>query len=543
MPNAISSYATLPNYGSTACALINNYLYVTGEFNTHMVRVNLDTGDVSNSWLSEAQGFHKQYYYPYAIAADSQYVYSIRPYAYEGIHISRTPYDNPTGGDPNWVKNDTSTGIGSYFSSACHYNGNIYIGSAIGKIYRVDTTSKANTLFYTHSSGGGITSMVDYAGFLYYVIGSSRGLYKVSITNPAAGSAQSVTNSGFWGSSQILNGLTVYNSDLFVSFQFDNAIGQLDLTTPTRFNTNFSDNSTTYIDGPTGIVVYSGNLYIVSYSLGKSKKILAKVAVPTLYFIPSAPKNIWIDTGNTRTVASGNLKVSIFDPLNTLANNVYYEYSLNGSVYINTNVNAGPSPNNLYVLSSDISNTILVRAKNSLGNSTPISLQTVIYQKPTVAPSSVTLSLISSGNVQVTVSESNSVPYYYLNNVSYVCYPYPNSGTNLSNNISAYTSNVGILANTNTTYIPVASYVSGLSANTYTFYVKAQNQFGNTETTTISENISVYTLPNPPVIDPSNTLSKTSGNLTVTFNDTTNTPLNNINYVYFVYDSTVDLYY
>ena len=536
MPNAITSYATLPNYGSTACALINNYLYVTGEFNTHMVRVNLDTGDVSNSWLSETQGFHKQYYYPYAIAADSQYVYSIRPYAYEGIHISKTPYDNPTGGDPNWVKNDTTTG--SYFSAACHYNGNIYLGNGIGKIYRVDTTSKANTLLYT-TSHGGITSIVGYDGFLYYVGGSPRGLYKVSITNPAAGSAQSVTNSGFWGSSQILNGLTVYNSDLFVSFQGANAIGQLDLTNPTtKFNTTFSDNSTTYIDGPTGIVPYNGNLYIVSYSFGKSKKILAKVAIPTLYVIPSAPKNILIDTGNTYLVSSGNVQVSIIDASNAANPTTFYWYSTNeGTTYTKTNATPSGSAGittRFYIPGLPIGpNTIYVYAKNDVGNSAPVNTTVTVFTAPNPI-TNCSVSSIGSGNINVSITETSPLQDYDLNGVSYLYYLYT-TGDNQSTNATAYTFG----ANLQSTSYTTTFVLNNQPANNYRVYLIAQNFLGNTVTNAFSANVAVFTPPiNSITIDTGNTKTVASGNLQVRINDPSNIGLNNVYYYYSVnYDT------
>jgi len=116
-------------------------------------------------------------------------------------------------------------------------------------------------------------------------------------------------------------------------------------------------------------------------------------------------------------------------------------------------------------------------------------------------------------------------------------------GTNQSGNLSYYTSNVGILSNTNTTYGNVVSYISGLSANTYTLYLAAINTVGNTIYAGANQTVSVYATPSyAPVIDAGNTYSSSSGNLTITFTDSLNDPINGVTYSYYLYDSGLNQY-
>jgi hypothetical protein len=155
--------------------------------------------------------------------------------------------------------------------------------------------------------------------------------------------------------------------------------------------------------------------------------------------------------------------------------------------------------------------------------------------------------LVGSGNLQVTVGETNPTPtpnYYYLNNVSYVAYLYT-SGINQSSNISYYTTNVGLLSNTNYTYGNVVSYITGLFANTYTVYLAAKNTVGNSVLSGAGTNktVSVFTIPtNALIIDTGNTYVSGSGNLTITFTDNINDPVNGITYSYYLYDTLIDQY-
>ena len=266
-----------------------------------------------------------------------------------------------------------------------------------------------------------------------------------------------------------------------------------------------------------------------------------------IYYPPVPPSpTVYIDAGNTLTVASGNLQVRITDLSNTSLNGVYFYYALNNNVdasFANTFVRANVSPYTFWIPSiTDISNTLYVRAQNTAGNSSPAAnLQVIVYQTPRVPPS-VSFTLVGSGNVKVSINElaQQPSPYYYLNKVSYYLYAYNTlDGINLSGNTSTliYNRPIGVLSNTNSTYGNIVTYVNtGLSANTYTMYVIARNDFGNSNP--VSANIAVLFTPSPPTIDQTNTKSVTSGNLNVAFTDTFNNGNNQVEYTYFMYDST-----
>jgi hypothetical protein len=286
----------------------------------------------------------------------------------------------------------------------------------------------------------------------------------------------------------------------------------------------------------TGVSSTSYKVYLAATNIvGNS---LSNLTFKTVSSIPDISANM---------VAPGNLLVSITDKNNTdPLDNVYFLYSTDGTNYSNSGILAGSgtSPYKLYFTTTDISNTILVKASNPIGNSATANTQAILYQTPRVPPI-FNVSLVSSGNIQITVGESSPSPpnYYYLNNVSYSAYVYTGSGINQSGNISYYTYNVGTLANTNTIYANVVSYITGLSANTYTVYLAAKNDVGNSLPTTTYQSIVVYTIPGyAPIIDVSNTVSISSGNLTVSFTDSLNDPTNSISYYYYLYDPSVEYF-
>ena len=312
----------------------------------------------------------------------------------------------------------------------------------------------------------------------------------------------------------------------------------------------YTTSSTKLIDGQTQysfpITSGLGNKTYTLYLRAKNNVGWSGNSAPyTVKTYTTPTPTVYFDTGNTKTVASGNLQVVLRDPSNIAFNGVSYMYSINGITYVRSNVNAGTLPYTFYIAPTnpplDISNTIYVRATNQVGNSSPDAVLTVVVYQTPRTPSSVQFELLSSGNVRVTIAETpvSRPDYYYLNNVSYSLYAYNTfGGTNLSGNTSlaVYNRSVGVLANTNSTYDNVVSYVStGLNANTYTMYVIATNPFGNSNS--FSANVVVYTTPDfPPKIDAGNTISATAGNLTVSFTDLSNNTRNAISYVYYVYD-------
>ena len=295
-----------------------------------------------------------------------------------------------------------------------------------------------------------------------------------------------------------------------------------------------SESYTTEFDIP-NIPVTTNKYRIYLIAKNNIGNTIANVFSTNVYSIPSA--TVSFDTENTKSVASGNLKVQLLDSTNISINDVYYYYSVNNdvdSMFTNTFVKANVSPYSFYIPSiTDISNTIYVKAVNPIGKSSPsANIQVIVNQVP--SQPDIQLELVGSGNVQVTIREKTPPSYYYLNNVSYYLYVYNTfGGTNLSDNTSllVYNKPSGILSNTNSTYANIVSYVTGLNANTYTMYVIATNPFGSS--VPVYANIKVYIHPpQKPTIEIGNTVSSSSGNLTVSIVDNVNLLDNGIYYWY-----------
>ena len=278
-------------------------------------------------------------------------------------------------------------------------------------------------------------------------------------------------------------------------------------------------------------------LYIVD-NFNRSQNILYNYDINI--YAPTPVYDISFDLLNTKTVATGNLQVSIHDPDNT-RENLYYFYSLDGTNFNNSNVlaDSGTSPYRFYINTLDISNTIYVKVDDTFGNTSNVSSAQVIVYQTTRSPPVINAELVGSGNVQVTIGEysefSSPIPdYYYLNNVSYFAYRYSGVGQFLFNNPSSYTISLGNLSATNTTYEPTVSYITGLSDNTYTVFFTSRNDFTVGQITQPSIlSITVYVTPKyAPVIDVANTRSTSSGSITVSLIDGSNSAVNNILYLY-----------
>ena len=258
----------------------------------------------------------------------------------------------------------------------------------------------------------------------------------------------------------------------------------------------------------------------------------------TFLYIPTPIYDISFDLFNTKTVKTGNLQVSIDDTENSSINNLYYLYSTDGINYINSNVMAdsGTSPYSFYINTPDISNTIYVKADDTFGNaSNVIATQVIVYQPPR-SPPIFEVELVGSGNIQVTIGEKDGVStipdYYYLNDISYFAYLYSGDGVNASFSKESYNISIGNLSPENTIYQNTVSYIRGLVENTYTLYVVSKNQV-DISPPPIGQLITVYTTPQyAPRIDSVNTRSTTSGNLTISIIDLSNTNINNISYLY-----------
>jgi len=296
-----------------------------------------------------------------------------------------------------------------------------------------------------------------------------------------------------------------------------------------------SNTNTTYGNVLSYISGLSANTYTVYLAAKNDFGNSLSTTISKTLIVYTTPGNV---SGlSATTVAAGNLRVSITDTNNTAAvNSVYYFYSRDGTTFANSNILAGStaSPYSLFLNLPDISNTIFIKARNAVGDSATANINALLYQAPRNPPI-FGVSLVGGGNLQVTVGELDSpstVPnYYYLNNISYVAYLYT-GGTNQSGNLSYYTTNVGVLSNTNTTYGNVLSYISGLSANTYTVYLAAINTVGNTISAGTNRTVSVYTTPGNVSLTAT---TVAAGNLQVSITDTNNTAA--VNRVYYFYST------
>jgi hypothetical protein len=402
---------------------------------------------------------------------------------------------------------------------------------------------------------------------LYFTTTDISNTILVKASNPIGNSATANTQAILYQTPRVP---PIFNVSLVSSGNIQITVGESSPSPPNYYYLNNVSYSAYLYTGGTN---QSGNLSYYTYNVGtlaNTNTVYANVVSyisglsANTYTVYLAAKNtfgnstpfsadisVYTTPGNVSltatTVASGNLQVSIADTTNTSINNVYYLYSTDaGLTFSNSGILAGSgtSPYKLYFTTTDISYTVFVKASNTVGNSATENTQAILYQTPRVPPI-FNVSLVSSGNIQITVGESSPSPpnYYYLNNISYSAYVYTGSETNQSGNLSYYAYNVGTLANTNAVYANVVSYITGLSANTYTVYLAAKNDVGNSLPTTTYQSIVVYTIPGyAPIIDVSNTVSISSGNLTVSFTDSLNDPTNSISYYYYLYDPSVEYF-
>jgi hypothetical protein len=297
-------------------------------------------------------------------------------------------------------------------------------------------------------------------------------------------------------------------------------------------NTNTSyGNIVSYVN--TGLNANTYTMYVIARNtVGNSNPISANIAV---LFTPSAPS---IDTGNTKSLTSGNLTISVNDTVNSTNNQVYYFYTLDGTNYGNSGVVNNGNTNYKFTV-KDTGNafiplvantyTLYIKASNTVGNATSTSYSVQVYTTPVspIIDISNTQSL-SSGNLTVSIIDSSNSP---TNGIYYL---YSMDGITYGNSRVAKTTNTTYsftINNTGNAQIP-------LIAKTYTLYIAAANPIGNTTSTPATATEIVYTTPSPPTINQGNTKSITSGNLNVGFTDTFNNGNNQVEYTYFLYDST-----
>jgi YHS domain-containing protein len=290
------------------------------------------------------------------------------------------------------------------------------------------------------------------------------------------------------------------------------------------FFMNTTTSPFTITTGVFGVTTYNVTLRAQN-SAGNSNP--SPVVQGTAFSIPSAPT---IDIGNTFSVASGNVRIVIVDTSNIALNSVYYWYSTDGgNVYSNTNIqNNGPAYSPYVFYATGLLNqtyTLSIMAKNLFANAVSSSRQVVSYTTPFPVSFDAgnTLS-VASGNLRVVIVDTsnsalNAVYYSYSINggITY-------ADTGIMNNGPAYS--------------PYVFYIPGLTNQSYTVLVRCNNSVDSSTVSSITK--TVYITPSTPVIDISNTISQTSGNLTITFYDTTNSILNDtIEYYYYIYDENM----
>ena len=278
-------------------------------------------------------------------------------------------------------------------------------------------------------------------------------------------------------------------------------------------------------------------LYIkASNTIGNSATTTAPVQV---YTTPQTPL---IDTGNTKSLTSGNLTVAITDASNSATNGIYYLYSTDNITYGNSGV-ATTAGNTRYTFTIQNTGnalipltantyTLYIKASNTIGNSATTSAPVQVYTTPleSITIDASNTQSLTSGNLTVYVNDTvNSLAngIYYLYSTDGITYG--NSGAfKMGGNTTIFT-----ISNTGNAQVP-------LTAQTYTLYIAAANPIGNSISNPAIAVESVYIIPFTPTIDTGNTKSITSGILNVVFTDTTNTANNQVEYIYYLYDPTTE---
>jgi len=301
---------------------------------------------------------------------------------------------------------------------------------------------------------------------------------------------------------------------------------------------NFSIPTKIFGDSPFTITDPSSTS-LGAFSYTSSNTAVASVSVKTLTIVGAGNTTITATQTATSTHVQGTItttfQVNKRDPL--LSNFSIPTKMVDDSQFTITD----PSSTSLGAFSYTSSNTAVASVSGKTltiqgaGNTTITASQaaTSTYNAGTITttfqvndypiPANITLDdantyNVASGNVQVSIIDANNIS---TNKVSYWY-----STTGGVPNINSMLNNNGPSQTNYRFYIP-------LSSGTYTISVYAKNPSGNSSI--VSKNVTVYTLPFAPVIDTGNTKSVTSGNLIITFTDLSNNANNQVEYTYFLY--------
>jgi hypothetical protein len=480
-------------------------------------KINISTRSITNRWVLNTSypgvGTTQVPYDLYASAISGNYIY-VR--SYSSGTISKISLTNPYGDySINWLTSPKTVGNGFGFDI---FNGYMYISNN-SNIHRINisNTNDYSLTWATSAQGipAGVNTVTIYNGYLY-AIGYSNGVVsRVSLTNPTTDYTASIATLN----ANCRNMICV-NGYLYATSYNTGKISRLNLSNYADVNTNWRASGYQM-----GITTDGLNIYAIGNVINQ----IDQITIP----LPPIPNSsLSFDSINTKTVSSGNLQVSIIDTQNTSSNGVYYLYSTTGDVianYINSGVlTNGPSNTVFYIPNLlNVSYTIYVKASNIAGNSTPISRSVIVYQTPR-QPSSYTVSSSTSGNINISVTETTPPANYNLNEVTYWYYLYT-TGTNQFANVAVYSLGASMNSSYTTNFV-----IQNLSANYYRVYVLAKNSIGNSSPfLSTNANVSVFTTPSSPN---SYSLSfDVATGITVSVTDTRNVELNQVYYHYYYY--------
>lgn len=465
------SASFVANMASSAVSIVsyNNFIYAYTGLN--LTRINITTGAVTTN-ISNFAGA----YVPYNLSIYGDNIYLIK---------------NTTLYIYNITNNTTTTvslGGTSTFGSCIVYP-YLYFNTGSG-IGRINITNTSDLTFSWSTAFANQYCIVGYNGFLYAGQGGNTPIYKANIASPATAATQFLTRADPINPGAIF-GLEVYAGYLYVSNENYFVIHRYSFTDPTDYATPYAVSQTQNISGTNyntieyncGLAINNGNIYITNYN----NYVLSRVALP----VYTVPMDTTIDAGNTYTVSSGNLQVSIIDPSNNTTNLITYWYATNiNGTFVNTGLKptgSATTATRFYIsgLSSSV-NTIYVIAKNDLGNSNVASASVKVFTMPSQVTSYSASFSLDTG-LQVSITDTNN---QIANNIYYYYYYFRTGDTapNQSGNIAVYSNTylpLTIDSTTNSFYIP------NLMKGDYNIYVAAVNSYGANIYTPAIQKVSV----------------------------------------------------
>jgi len=456
--------------GSAVCIVpYNNFIYAY-TYGPNLVRVNTTTGAVTTNVNSFAGA-----YVPYNTSIYGDNIYVIKTSTLYIYNIT------------NNTTSSVALGGTSTFGSCVVYP-YLYFNTSSG-IGRINITNTADLTFNWSTAFANQYCIVAYNGFLYAGQNGNAPIYKANIASPATAATQFLAKADSINLGGSILGIEAYAGYLYVSNENYFVIHRYSLTDPTDFTMPYAVSQVQNVSGTNyntleyncGIVAYNGYIYITNYT----NYVLSRVPLP----VYTVPTDITIDVGNTYTVSSGNIQVTIIDPSNNTTNLITYWYATNiNGTFVNTGLKPSGSASTatkFYIsgLTSNV-NTIYVIAKNDVGNSNVFAASVTVLSVPS-RPNSYSGSFSLDTGLQVTINDTNNSA---SNNIYYYYYYFRIGDTapNQSGNIAVYSN----------TYLPLSSnssttsfYIPNLMKGDYNIYVAAVNAYG----------ANIYTPAIPPV--------------------------------------------